>query len=99
MHATAVEEVHFHEVGAVDSIVDVVGSVYSLHLLGVERVVCSPLPTGRGFIRCAHGLMPVPPPATAELLKGCPLRQVDGEGELVTPTGAALAAALADEFG
>jgi uncharacterized protein (TIGR00299 family) protein len=99
VHGSTLDEVHFHEVGAVDSLVDVVGAVYGLHLLGVERVVCSPLPTGRGFVRCAHGLMPVPPPATLELLKGCPLRQVDVEGELVTPTGAALASALAEEFG
>lgn len=99
VHGTTLESVHFHEVGAVDSIVDVVGAVYALHLLGVERVVCSPLPNGHGFVRCAHGMMPVPPPATAELLKGCPTRPVDIEAELVTPTGAALAAALASEFG
>jgi hypothetical protein len=99
VHGASLETVHFHEVGAVDSIIDVVGSVYGLHLLGVERVVCSPLPNGKGFVRCAHGLMPIPPPATAELLKGCPLRQVDVEGELVTPTGAALASTLAAEFG
>lgn len=99
VHGASLETVHFHEVGAVDSIIDVVGSVYGLHLLGVERVVCSPLPNGHGFVRCAHGLMPIPPPATAELLKGCPLRQVDVEGELVTPTGAALASTLASEFG
>lgn len=99
VHGSTLERVHFHEVGAVDSIVDVVGAVYGLHLLGVERVICSPLPTGKGFVRCAHGMMPVPPPATAELLKGCPLRQVDVEGELVTPTGAALASTLSDSFG
>jgi pyridinium-3,5-bisthiocarboxylic acid mononucleotide nickel chelatase len=79
--------------------VDVVGAVYALHLLGVERVVCSPLPTGRGFVKCAHGLMPIPPPATLELLRGCALRPVDVEAELVTPTGAALAATLAESFG
>lgn len=99
VHGASLETVHFHEVGAVDSIVDVVGSVLGLHLLGVERVVCSPLPNGHGFVRCAHGMMPIPPPATAELLKGIPIRPVDVQGELVTPTGAALAGALAAEFG
>jgi uncharacterized protein (TIGR00299 family) protein len=99
VHRASVETVHFHEVGAVDSIVDVLGSVYALHLLGVERVVASDLPVGRGFIRAAHGLLPVPAPATAELLKGVPLRNVDVEGELVTPTGAALLVSLASRFG
>jgi pyridinium-3,5-bisthiocarboxylic acid mononucleotide nickel chelatase len=99
VHGASVDEVHFHEVGAVDSIVDVVGTVYGLHLLEVDRVICSPLPTGTGFVRCAHGLMPVPPPATLQLMEGCPLRQVDVEGELVTPTGAALASSLAERFG
>ncbi len=99
VHGATLETVHFHEVGAVDSIVDVVGTVFGLHLLGVQRMVCSPLPNGHGFVRCAHGLMPVPPPATAELLKGCPIRPVDVQGELVTPTGAALARTLAAEWG
>jgi len=99
VHATALDAVHFHEVGAVDSIVDVVGTVYALHLLGVERVICSELPTGRGTIATAHGLLPVPAPATAELLRGVPLRRADVEAELTTPTGAALATTLASEFG
>jgi pyridinium-3,5-bisthiocarboxylic acid mononucleotide nickel chelatase len=99
IHDVPVEAIHFHEVGAVDSIVDIVGSVLGLHLLGVERIVCSPLPTGHGFVRAAHGLMPIPAPATMELLKGVPTRSVDVEGELVTPTGATLMATLADEFG
>jgi pyridinium-3,5-bisthiocarboxylic acid mononucleotide nickel chelatase len=99
IHAVPVETIHFHEVGAVDSILDIVGSVLGLHLLGVERIVCSPLPMGHGFVRAAHGLMPVPAPATMELLKGAPTRPVNVEGELVTPTGAALMATLADEFG
>lgn len=99
IHDVPVETIHFHEVGAVDSIIDIVGSVLGLHLLGVERIVCSPLPAGYGFVRAAHGLMPIPAPATMELLKGVPVRPVDVEGELVTPTGAALMVTLADEFG
>jgi hypothetical protein len=99
VHGLALEEVHFHEVGALDSIVDVAGSVCALHLLGIDRVACSPLPAGHGTIRCAHGAMPVPAPATMELLKGCPVRAVDVEAELVTPTGAALAASLSAQFG
>ena len=99
IHDVPVETIHFHEVGAVDSIIDIVGSVLGLHLLGVERIVCSPLPTGHGFVRAAHGLMPIPAPATMELLKGVPTRSVDVEGELVTPTGATLMTTLADEFG
>jgi pyridinium-3,5-bisthiocarboxylic acid mononucleotide nickel chelatase len=99
VHACGVEEVHFHEVGAVDSIVDITGSVLALHLLGVERVACSPLPTGRGFVKTAHGLLPIPAPATLELLRGLPVVPSDVEGELVTPTGACLMACLAEEWG
>lgn len=99
VHGIEPERVHFHEVGAVDSILDIVGSCLGLFLLGVESLHCSPLPTGYGTIRCAHGIMPVPAPATAELLKGLPLRPVNVEGELVTPTGAALASTLAHSFG
>lgn len=99
VHDMPVEDVHFHEVGAVDSIVDIVGACAALDLLGVTRVTASPLPTGRGMLRMAHGLMPLPAPATAELCKGIPTYPVDVEGELVTPTGAALLAELADGFG
>ncbi len=91
--------VHFHEVGAIDSIVDVVGTAIALHEAGVEKVYCSPLPTGYGSIQSHHGVLPIPAPATAELLKGFPLRPVKVEGELVTPTGAAIVAALAEGFG
>lgn len=91
--------VHFHEVGAVDSIVDVVGSCLALFELGVERICCSPLPVGYGTVTCAHGVLPLPAPAAAELMRGVPVRSVNVEGELVTPTGAALATTLAEEFG
>jgi uncharacterized protein (TIGR00299 family) protein len=86
-------------VGAVDSIADIVGSAIGFELLGIERVFCSPVPTGRGFVQIAHGRCSIPAPATGELLRGVPLAPLDVEGELTTPTGAAIVAALADEFG
>jgi len=99
VHRVGVEEVHFHEVGAVDSIVDIVGSVISLEKLGVEWIYCSPLPLGHGFVTCAHGMLPLPAPATMELLKGVPVYSVDRTQELVTPTGAAIITTLATVFG
>ncbi len=99
VHGVAVEQVHFHEVGAVDSIVDVVGAAVGLDLLGVDEVVSSPVPTGGGMVRMAHGVCSVPAPATAELLKGVPLAQVSVEAELTTPTGAAILTTVAKAFG
>jgi len=99
VHGCPPEKIHFHEVGAVDAIVDIVGSVVGLRLLGIERVVCGPIRTGMGFVTCAHGRLPVPAPATAELIKGFPTVGTDVEGELTTPTGAALLTTLADAFG
>ncbi len=100
IHGVAPEKVHFHEVGAVDSIVDFVGACIGLRALGVERVVASaPLRTGFGFVDCAHGRFPVPGPATVELLKGVPVYAGDEEAELITPTGAALLREFATEFG
>jgi hypothetical protein len=101
VHGTSPNEVHFHEVGAVDSIVDIVGAVAGLHALGIETLRASPLPLGHGFVRAAHGQLPVPAPAVMQLLaqRGIPVRDLDAAAELVTPTGAALLAALADDFG
>jgi uncharacterized protein (TIGR00299 family) protein len=99
VHGTTIEKVHFHEVGAVDSIADIVGSAIAWDLLGVERIFCSPVPTGRGFVEIAHGRCSIPAPATGELLRGVPLASFDVEGELTTPTGAAIVAALMDDFG
>ncbi|MBM3494994.1 MAG: nickel pincer cofactor biosynthesis protein LarC [Armatimonadetes bacterium] len=99
VHGVDVESLHFHEVGAVDAIVDIVGSCLLLHDLGVGRVVCSPLPVGHGYVRCMHGTIPIPAPAVVELTLGTPTYGVDVEAELVTPTGAALMTALAEQFG
>lgn len=90
VHGTTPEEVHFHEVGALDSIADIVGSCLALHLLHIDHIGCSPLPQGHGVIECAHGIFPNPPPGTLELLKGFPVSHADEPFELVTPTGAAL---------
>ena len=99
IHGIDPEEVHFHEVGAVDAIGEVCGVALALEDLGIDRVVCSPLPAGRGTVRAAHGVLPLPAPATLALLEGAPVRGVDLEVELVTPTGAALVAALAEGYG
>jgi len=99
VHGTTAEKVHFHEVGAVDAIVDIVGVCAGLALLGVDRVVASPLPMGSGSVDAAHGRLPVPVPAVVELMKGVPIRPCEEEGELTTPTGAALAVTLAEAFG
>ena len=95
VHGTTVDEVHFHEVGAVDAIVDVTGACIGLHLLGVDAVHCSALPLGGGFVVGAHGRMAVPGPGTAELLKGFPVVDTGVKRELVTPTGAAILTTLA----
>jgi len=99
VHGTSPESVHFHEVGAVDAIVDVVAACSALQLLAVDKVVCSPIPPGSGAVTCEHGVLPVPAPATAQLLKGVPLASCDEEGELTTPTGAAILTTLAAAYG
>jgi uncharacterized protein (TIGR00299 family) protein len=99
VHGCAVNEIHFHEVGAVDAIVDIVGAVIGLDLLGVGEIRASSLHLGSGFVDCAHGRLPVPPPAVVELLKGVPAYSTDVKGELVTPTGAAILSTLAAGFG
>jgi pyridinium-3,5-bisthiocarboxylic acid mononucleotide nickel chelatase len=99
VHGTNVDEVRFHEVGALDAIADVCGVALALEDLDVDRVVSSPIPAPRGFVEGAHGRLPLPPPAALELLKGAPIYGVELDVELVTPTGAALLATLAEEFG
>lgn len=98
-HGVAVEEVLFHEVGADDAIADIVGCAVAFDVLGVDEVVVSPVPMGRGLIRGAHGPIPLPGPAALHILVGAPLEETSLQGETVTPTGAALVAALADRFG
>ncbi len=99
VHGIAVEKVHFHEVGAMDAIVDVVGACVGFELLGVERFVSSPLHVGSGSVEMAHGLFPVPPPAVVELLRDAPTYATYVRGELVTPTGAAIIGTLAESYG
>jgi len=99
VHGTTVQQVHFHEVGAVDSIADIVGAAVGWDLLGAKRLVVSPIPTGSGRITNAHGECNIPAPATAELLRGIPLAASDVQAELTTPTGAAIVATLAEGFG
>jgi len=99
VHGSTIDKVHFHEVGAIDSIVDIVGAAIGFDLLGADSVVCSPIPTGQGQIQIAHGICTVPAPGTAELLKGIPLADVPVDAELTTPTGAAIVRTLADRFG
>jgi len=99
VHNTLPEAVHFHEVGAVDAIVDVVGAVCGLSRLGVEKIQSSPLPLGRGFVSTSHGQLPLPAPAVVELLREVPSYGVEQEGETVTPTGAAILTTLASAYG
>jgi uncharacterized protein (TIGR00299 family) protein len=99
VHGIELKKVHFHEVGAVDSIVDIVGAAVGLDLLGVDRFEASPVPPGRGTVKGAHGTMSLPAPATAELLKGVPLAASPVEMELTTPTGAAIVTTMAESFG
>ena len=99
LHHSTPDDVHFHEIGGLDSLLDIVGVCWCLEWLGVDAVYASALPMSGGFVNCAHGLMPVPAPATLEMLKGVPWIPTDVRGELVTPTGAGILAALCQGFG
>ncbi|KON69554.1 hypothetical protein AKG34_12885 [Peribacillus butanolivorans] len=98
IHGLPLEKVHFHEVGAVDSIIDIIGAAILINQLGIQSVLSSAIPTGSGHIHIDHGLYPVPAPATLEILKGVPIAASDIRSELATPTGAAIAAVLAESF-
>ena len=99
VHGISLNKVHFHEVGAIDAIIDIVGSAICIDKLSIEAIYCSPLPHGTGKIKCAHGILPNPAPATVELLKGVPTYGTKIKGELVTPTGAAIITSLTNNFG
>ncbi len=99
VHGIAIERVHFHEVGAVDSIIDIVGAAIGFDLLGIDEFACSSMDVGGGQVKTEHGILPVPAPATVELLRGAPTRSSGIQRELVTPTGAAIATTLATQFG
>lgn len=96
IHNEPMEEVHFHEIGAIDTIIDVLGSLILLEILKIDKVYASPLPLGSGFVNTSHGIIPVPAPATLEILKGAPVYRDNRQGELVTPTGAAIISTIAD---
>ena len=95
VHDTTIDKIHFHEVGAVDAIVDILGTCLAIDTLGVDKIYCSPVGLGRGVSKCEHGPMPLPPPATLEILKGCPVHMHEVDTELCTPTGAAILSSLA----
>lgn len=99
VHGTSLEKVHFHEVGALDSIVDIVGTAWALEILNVERCHASVIPQGRGFVKAAHGTLPIPAPATVRILEGVPVRMTEIEAELTTPTGAVLLRTLCETIG
>lgn len=99
VHEMELDKIHFHEVGAIDTIIDIVGVLICFDLLGVTKIISSPLPLGRGFVNCDHGKLPLPAPAVCNLLKGCPTYGVNIEKELVTPTGAAIIKGCCQSFG
>ena len=99
VHGVALERAHLHELAAVDAVIDIVGTCAAVELLGVDRIACGPVPVGSGTVQTSHGMLPVPPPAVARLLRSVPLASHAAEGEMTTPTGATLLATLAEAFG
>ena len=98
VHGTTIDKIHFHEVGAIDSIVDIVGCSVLIDLLNIDKIYSSSVPVGSGTVKCDHGIMPVPAPATIEILKEVPIKLNTVNGECTTPTGAAIIKTLCDEF-
>lgn len=99
IHQKTIDEIHFHEVGAIDSIIDIVGAAVAINMLNIDTIMASPLHLGTGTVKCAHGVLPVPAPATARILRGVPVYSTGVKGELVTPTGAAIIKNLSSSFG
>lgn len=97
-HGTTIDKIHFHEVGAIDSIVDIVGTSILIDLLNIDKIYAKVVPVGSGFIKCEHGLIPIPEPATIEILKGVPVKFNTVKGECTTPTGASIIKTLCDGF-
>lgn len=98
VHGTTIDKIHFHEVGAIDSIIDIVGASILVDLLCVDKIYAGTVPVGYGFVKCDHGIIPVPAPSTLEILKGIPIKLNSVKGECTTPTGAAVLKVLCDEF-
>lgn len=98
VHSVELDQIHFHEVGTLDAFVDVVGCCIAIEMLGVDKIVASPVCVGNGRVRCAHGVLPVPAPATAEIIKGIPVYSSPFDGELLTPTGAAVLKHFVEEY-
>ena len=98
IHGKSIDEVHFHEVGALDSIIDIVGAAICLDYLKIDKIMCSTVEVGSGFVKCEHGILPVPAPATVEILKNIPIKSGSIPFEATTPTGAAILAAVVNEF-
>lgn len=98
VHRTQISQIHFHEIGSLDALADVVGCSLAISYLGAEKIVCSPICVGNGNICCAHGILPVPAPATTEIIKGMPVYSSSFDGELLTPTGAAVLKHFAQDF-
>ena len=98
VHGTSIDKIHFHEVGAIDSIIDIVGACILIDLLCVDKIYATKVPLGSGFVKCAHGVIPVPAPAVVEILKDVPVKFGNVKGECTTPTGAAIIKTMCDEF-
>lgn len=98
IHGTSIDKIHFHEVGAIDSIVDIVGACILIDLLCIDKIYSTKVPLGSGFVQCAHGIIPVPAPAVTEILKDVPVKFNNVKGECTTPTGAAIIKTMCNEF-